>query len=276
MTDSVRPTKITSIVPPVSNARLYIETNVFKRNKPELPWVESRQRWWLRIRFQIDLNLVMFEHILQGSMMRFIEFQGAHYLEHPDLPDWAEFAEAYARAQDSLARLKRWFKNNLSCPFRGVLLEGLAELFETGTGREGVTVGIMQPPTTADIEVIREVFEGESGQISSIIPASDRDINEALFYLGSKDSGWPDLYKASEIIAECAGGLDSIVRRGWCARKDWKRFTRTANHQEAIGRFSRHARSKEQPPPDPMTVAEAERFLIDVIGHWIKSTSHAF
>jgi hypothetical protein len=204
--------------------------------------------------------------------MRFIDFQGVYYLEHPDLPDWAEFNQAYFIAQSSLARVNGATK--LICPpFRGVLLEGLVELFESGTGREGVTAGIIQPPTAADIETVLEVFRGKSGQIVSVTPPlnGDPNIREALFYLGSSDNGWFDLYKVSEIVEDGAGGLDSIVRKGWCSRKDWKRFTRTANHQEAIGRSSRHARSDDQPFSNPMTLHEAKRFLINVVGHWVRS-----
>lgn len=270
--DFVHPTRITGIVPPVRNVRVYIETNVFNRAARELPWVEARQRWWLRLRFKIDLDLVIFEHVLRGSILRFIEFQGSHYLEHPEIPDWAEFNHAYSLAQAALARLNGRLK--LSCPpFRGVILENLAELFESGTGREGAPPFIMLPPTTSDINTIIEVFRCEPSQLFLPIPllGGDPNIQEALFYLGSEDNGWFELYKAGEIVSDSVGGVDAIVQKGWCSKKAWKRFTRTANHQDATGGLSRHARSKEQSPPDPMTLLEAQRFLTCIVGRWVRS-----
>jgi hypothetical protein len=78
------------------------------------------------------------------------------------------------------------------------------------------------------------------------------------------------LYKVREIIADALGGDAKLFDRQWCSRNELARFDRTANHQEVIGQFSRHARSKVAPPPSPMTESDARTFLLKLITLWTK------
>jgi hypothetical protein len=102
---------------------------------------------------------------------------------------------------------------------------------------------------------------------------ANKDVQEAMFYLGAEGNVWANLYKATEVVEDHAGGGKAVVANGFCTRASWERFRRTANHQEAIGRFSRHARSQAEPPPDPMTVREGRLFVGELVNKWIDSLS---
>jgi Putative PD-(D/E)XK family member, (DUF4420) len=84
-------------------------------------------------------------------------------------------------------------------------------------------------------------------------------------------ASWAGMTPMKAAQSSCAWSIDAMVRNGLCSKKDWNRFRRSANHQEAIGRFSRHARSKAQPPPDPMSEHESCMFIRGLAGSWILS-----
>jgi hypothetical protein len=118
---------------------------------------------------------------------------------------------------------------------------------------------------------IADFLNSDAAPINSILPAmkSNKDVQDALFYLGADGNVWANLYKVTEIVAESIGGEKAVFQNEWCPRTAWKRFRRTANHQEAIGRFSRHARLQAEPPTDPMTDAEARLFAGALVKKWI-------
>ena len=96
-------TKIRGVVPPVSNLQVKIETrNIVERIAPKLIEVETRQRWWLEVEFILDLDMIVLEHVVAGSKIRFIEFQNAFYIEHLGMPDSLQFYEAYVTCLENL------------------------------------------------------------------------------------------------------------------------------------------------------------------------------
>jgi hypothetical protein len=89
-------------------------------------------------------------------------------------------------------------------------------------------------------------------------------------FAGSKE--WANRYRAFEVLADKFGGDKEIPKRlPVCSRNDVERFTRTFNHQEAIGTFSRHARQNCQPPANPMSFDEAVAFIIMLLKAWLES-----
>src|ERR1017187_4826794 len=78
---------------------------------------------------------------------------------------------------------------------------------------------------------------------------SSKDANSA-FILGKHGNA---------IAASAAGKQPSTGRE-----------PRTANHQEAIGRFSRHARTKAVPPPNPLEEREARELIRKLLREWIQ------
>ncbi len=98
------------------------------------------------------------------------------------------------------------------------------------------------------------------------IAGRDPDVAEALEIFGSRSHNWINLYKVYEIVNRRA----EIVGEGWVSARVMERFTRTANHPRAGGRDARHARSRVQPPPKPMSLEEGVA-LIRILTGWLKS-----
>ena len=47
------------------------------------------------------------------------------------------------------------------------------------------------------------------------------------------------------------------------------RFYRSINHQDVFGEDARHIASKQEPPPDPMTLSEARAFANEIAKRWM-------
>jgi hypothetical protein len=97
------------------------------------------------------------------------------------------------------------------------------------------------------------------------LAAKDADVDEALALWASQPRDWSILYKVFEVIEHRGGARAG----GVMSRNQATRFTRTANHQEAAGHGARHARSSADPPPEPMSILEAEQLLGRLLTAWI-------
>ncbi len=92
--------------------------------------------------------------------------------------------------------------------------------------------------------------------------ARDESLSEALFLVGDKEMGWPQIYDVIEFL----GGVDAIVRLGFANRTEVRRVRQTANHYRHLGR-----RSRPQLPDHPPSIGEARRFAADLMKRWIAS-----
>lgn len=74
------------------------------------------------------------------------------------------------------------------------------------------------------------------------------------------------MYKIHELIQDDLGEkLNSLA-----SHNQWKRFTRSVNHQAVFGDAARHATLKAEPPANPMTLSEAQDFIRKVADLWFK------
>lgn len=264
---------IRRIVPAVKNPRVKVSSNAFIRRAPKLDYAKARQRWWIHVDFNSDIDLFIFEKALNPSEIRLVELNDAFYIEDPRITDSAHMADADRLAESIIAELNG--VTRLLCPhFQGVRKESMIELLDNGTGL-GIASCEVAVHGTSDFPAIATFLTGKGAPINSILPRlkSNKNVQEAIYYLGAEGNAWANLYKACEIVEDYAGGEKAIFQSRWCSRAAWERFRRTANHQEAIGRFSRHARSQAAPPPDPMTVAEARLFAGELVKNWIESVT---
>jgi hypothetical protein len=262
---------IRSIVPAVKNPRVKVSVNAFIRRTRKLDYVKPRQRWWIHVDFNSDIDLCIFEKALTGSEIRLIELHDTFYVEDPRIPDSAHVPEADRLADTFTAQLNG--ATRLLCPcFQGLRKESLIELLDNGTGR-GIVGCEVTLHGKSDFPAIESFLAGPPAPINSILPTLkwNKDVQDAFYYLGAEGNVWANLYKACEAVEDHAGGPSAMLKNGWCSRSAWERFRRTANHQEAIGRFSRHARSQSETPPNPMTLAEARLLAGELVKNWIES-----
>jgi hypothetical protein len=96
---------------------------------------------------------------------------------------------------------------------------------------------------------------------------ADPDAQEVVDIWGSKPHDWVNLYKVFEIVQQRV----DIKENGWASDNEITRFARTANHPEAAGEGARHGRSNKEPPPKPMSLAEADALVERIVIAWLWS-----
>jgi len=92
----------------------------------------------------------------------------------------------------------------------------------------------------------------------------DKNVEDALRFLCDPD--WINLFKIYEIVRDDVGDLGE---RGWVTKQDIKRFTQTAQSQDALGDAARHASKKYKPHPKPMSLMEAKSFIRNILLNWL-------
>ncbi len=267
-------TNIREILEPLPITFQSQSPTILRSRKASPKYVKANQRWWLEVQFNSDIDLVLFEKTIAGSPVRLIEFQNRFFIEEPRTPDVDDMSRGLGLvsryAEDELPRLNAAVK--VLCPqYVPATLRCIVYLDDRGQGHpitfaEGVVHG------RDEEEAIRDFLRGPNTAFPGVLHlyAQHIDVREALFYFGSPGNPWSNLYKAREIIADAMGGDDAILASGWCSRKALARFDRTANHQEAIGKFSRHARIKAVPPPNPLEERDARELIRKLLRDWIQ------
>lgn len=102
------------------------------------------------------------------------------------------------------------------------------------------------------------------------VGSRDADVTQALAIMGQPAPlGWVELYKIYEIV-KASGALPPARDAAGLTDADLSRFTHTANHPDASGDDSRHARSAQQPPRTPMPIEQARDLASRLVRAWIE------
>lgn len=88
---------------------------------------------------------------------------------------------------------------------------------------------------------------------------TNRHLRIALLLLAMPHVSWPHLYRALEEIEASLGR--KVHEVGVCSSQERERFTRSANSGEVAGKDARHRVGKFDPPPQPMTLNDAQAFV---------------
>jgi hypothetical protein len=99
---------------------------------------------------------------------------------------------------------------------------------------------------------------------------ANETVARVLRMYGEAVQPWKDLYPIYEIIESSVGGEDALVSKEWTSRNQISRFTRTAGHPKVAGDEARHGVSTVEPPPNPMTPAEAWTFIGSLLNQWLR------
>ena len=103
------------------------------------------------------------------------------------------------------------------------------------------------------------------------LAATNRDVAEVLQILGQPDPpNFAELYKIDEII-KSSGRLTAVMQSAEVSDNERRLFKQTADHQDASGADSRHARNKQQPPKSPMSIDQARVMISRFVAAWLDS-----
>lgn len=103
------------------------------------------------------------------------------------------------------------------------------------------------------------------------VAETNHDVAEVLEILGRPEPpNFAELYKIDEII-KSGGQLAAVLQSAGISDQERKRFKQTADHQDASGADSRHARNKQQPPKNPMPIDQARAMINKLVAAWLDS-----
>lgn len=103
------------------------------------------------------------------------------------------------------------------------------------------------------------------------IAATNRDAAEVLHILGQpQPPNFAELYRIDEII-KFSGLLTAVMKSADVSDKERRLFKQTADHQDASGSDSRHARNKQEPPKSPMSIDQARAMIGKLVTAWLDS-----
>jgi hypothetical protein len=135
-----------------------------------------------------------------------------------------------------------------------------------------------------DAIVVAEYLEGRSRMYGDLQDASGNstpsktpyelsvsDLTLSLVFKMIENEGysWVNLYRIYEIIDEKVG--DAKIKGYGVTAPEIKLFTHTANNTKTIGINSRHGHSAWDPPPVPMSQADATILIKKIISGYIES-----
>ena len=102
---------------------------------------------------------------------------------------------------------------------------------------------------------------------------SHRHLRIALSLLAMPHVSWPHLYRALEEIEVSLG--KKVEDAGLCSSKERERFARSANSGEVAGKNARHRIGKFDPPPQPMSLRDAQSFVRSCLDATLRKVASA-
>jgi hypothetical protein len=133
--------------------------------------------------------------------------------------------------------------------------------------RSGVTAEAVV--LDADGNVVQQLPPPGPGRLA--IAATNRDVAEVLQILGQPEPpNFAELYKIDEII-KSEGRLAAVMQSAGVSDEERRLFKQTADHQDASGADSRHARNKQRPPKKPMPIHQARAMISKLVTAWLDS-----
>src|ERR1035437_5721214 len=249
-----------------------------------LDYVKTDRRYIIELEFPTKLEVALFEHFLRSTSIRLAFYSPSNdsnpriFMIHPGSDDTASLDVVWKWACVEMARIQSAIAMEFPAYSPGKVL-CIAERLPNGSIRVSDGGYPVKVYGTSDMPSLDRLFSYAPDTLERHLKKCDgnSDYREAATYSGQSlgfagANEWANLYRAFEVIRDRFGGEKGIVEHlQVCSRNDIERFTRTVNHQEAIGAFSRHARLSNQPPPNPMTFAEAVTFILTLLKGWLQS-----
>ena len=277
------PKNYRGIPQPVSDSFVRVELKPSLRYSRSLNYVKTDKRYLAELRFHSDVDLALFEKFVQNSSVRLIEYRAdsdhqsrlfvtdARMTEDGGGDDaiWQWIDEELPRIGAAIAT----FYPHFILP----MCRCVVDLNDEAGRMAAISRSQVKPIVPTNLSSVNAVLKDTSGHVLQLYLTkcgADTNFGEAMMYCGralgfESANAWADLYRAYEVIADRFGGHDGVVKDlPFCSKNQLIRFKRTANHQEAIGAFSRHARLRAEPPPDPMNFNEAVEFVLSLVRAW--------
>ena len=234
--------------------------------------------WLVRLKGD-ELDLGYLPSLLRSAGHTVIEQNGGYYLRSSDF-DSLDSGDAVLERGIAIIKMLNGAMRLRVPSFSGVGEDGVTVIEEDGR-RQHFAYGSVSMQGRSRLRADATVLASDGGEqiepqpppsnVESWLSLADTDqaVADALGFF--RENTWISLFKVYEIIEKDLGGGGAIVRNGLAARKRLRRFTHTAQSSATLGDLARHAASRTEPPPQPMTIQEAELLLRQVMLSWLSS-----
>lgn len=239
-----------------------------QRNK--LDYVKASRRWWIYVEFHSVEDALMFRKGVSGAGVRLIDFKDRFFIEDSRISDEDNLSIPERYVSEDLPRL--FAAVTIICPhFSPPRVVGWAKVTDKGVVECAGRIISVRVHTVEEFPDIVSFLRGPDTNLGDILQlvSENGDLSKALYFLGAEGNPWVNLYKVHEIIQQSRHDIGAANEPRWCSAKQETRFTRTANHEEASGVFSRHARPNCDPPANPMSINEAFALIREMVANWI-------
>ena len=225
---------------------------------------------WI-VRLQGDaFDLEGLPDLFEGTSYRVFK-EGEHYYLWSS--EFQNLADAYSVHERAVATLE--VLNGAAAAIlnnaRPIDVGAVVHIDAEGTRKASVFASahsVVRTRARATVEVTGGKIRRESGkhwELDRVI--SDEKVQRALRIFGTVPRNWPSLYNVFEIIQSDVGG--GMVKLRWTTTGELRRFKHSANSPAAVGRDARHGFDKDEPPENPMTLTEANGFIVGILRRWL-------
>jgi len=238
-------------------------------------------KWMVEIT-DISTDQRLLSDILKGLKVELYTEDNITYLVSDQFDVESTSAEVW-----KIAKKMRDLIDEISKSTLGFKLGNLHEQKEDGSRNQHVfasgslSTGSMSINSTVDItgEISEEErarseaehqdyqYQKKLAPLVRLVSACFRDERCLRVYLLLKQELTPPrMFNIFELIRDDLGkNLNRLA-----SNNDLKRFKTSVNHQQVFGDESRHTASKEEPPPNPMSLEEAQDFISKIADSWFE------
>lgn len=225
-----------------------------------------------------DADLTLLVNLVERSDIQFSRQGDQVILRANSFERFSEAVEVKAEAERILTSLSGSVSLRLSMMLR--LRAGTICRIGPGYRREShafanvaiARTRVMPPRVTVTREDGLEDVMSPQSEVDRILDVALRDpiVERVLRLRSNPRRDWSDLYRIYEIV-EHDVGKRTIIRNGWASDNELTRFARSASSVTVAGDTARHGVERQDPPPRPLTLAEANSLIDRILEKWLST-----
>lgn len=234
-------------------------------------------RHWLVELVGEDFDLDLLTKLFVGPTVAVVRLESRYFLQ---VPAWDTLTDEEAVFQRALAMLPaiHGAASVVLHTYEPVRVRAVQCLHDTGAVTNNVRVLLPSIRSRGMVGTVEAHIDGRPSATTPLnasdwiqLAFEDRDVADALILVLGSPGRWHQLYKAFEAIFRATGQQPSKMEEwGLATARDVTNFQGSANDGARDIFEARHALLEVKVPYDPMTLAEAELWVRNVVAKFIR------
>jgi len=225
-------------------------------------------KWQIRLEIKTSEFKKLCNLLNSNNKWSLTEENGSYYLSCSDFESLTSVADVYGPATKLLQDISAIAMIRIQ-GFPPLKADVIAQVDEHGKRKHWFSLSADLYCDNSDVDL---ELEGGQDFIPDFKPEpwltlkEQDDIVKNVFRIWySFEHNWINLYKIYEIVNKDAG--ENI--KTWVTEKKIKNFKHTSQSVSAIGDDARHGTEKSSPPPNPMSLSEAQVLIMTLLENWL-------